>query len=104
VPAGLFNGVGHRKGFSSLGATTLYDRLPVFGLHPLAETMGSFSTNSTGLVSTFHAVATPLVCYGPNILDEWQRILLSIFSDFCQERKGFAGPEAFPEEQAKGQK
>jgi len=56
---GLFNGIGHRKGFSAPGATALDDGLPVFGPHPLAETMGSFTANSTGLVGTFHPVATP---------------------------------------------
>ena len=50
----LFNGIGHRENFSSPGATALNDRLAIFGPHPLAEAMGSFTADSAGLICTFH--------------------------------------------------
>jgi len=85
-----------RQIFAPAGTAALDDGLTVFGLHPLAKTMSSFTADFTGLISAFHFAATPCLLFRyAYFFDKQQRILLSIFSKSCQEGNDFrARPSA----------
>jgi hypothetical protein len=49
----LFFRSGYGKLAPAAGATTVNHLTPILGQHPLPEAMGSFTTNTTGLVCSF---------------------------------------------------
>jgi hypothetical protein len=54
----LFGGNLYRKPLPSFGPTALDDNSSVFRGHPNEETVGSFSTDVTGLECSFHGYYT----------------------------------------------
>src|SRR5687768_16116169 len=60
----LLLGDGDRQLLATFAATTTQDLATGFGLHPLAEAMGSFSTDSAGLVGPLHKILLDLGAKG----------------------------------------
>jgi hypothetical protein len=56
----LFDRYGNRQSLTTLGAAPLEDNLPVFGLHPLAKTVGALSFYSARLIGTLAHVTDSL--------------------------------------------
>jgi hypothetical protein len=56
----LFAWNGRREGFPPPGPASLDNDAPIFALHALAETMGPFPADFTGLVRSFHLLVTPV--------------------------------------------
>ena len=71
VPFVLLLRSGHRQRFASAGTATADDLAAIFALHPLAETMCSFTLDTAWLISTFrHLVIPPKFC-----ADESRRLI-----------------------------
>lgn len=51
---------GDNQPLTPLGTTAFEDNLAIFGLHPAAETMGSFTTDFARLISAFHDLSDSL--------------------------------------------
>lgn len=79
----LLGGNGDDQVFAPPGPAPSDDGLPGFALHPLPKTVSPFPFDSTGLISSFHLLATP---YGILLNDFWRKEQLITFTALCQDK------------------
>lgn len=93
----LLGGNGNGKKFTAFGTTSFEHCLAVFGLHARTKTMGAFTTNFAGLISSFgHSLRLLRKIYSQDTVKD---VLLTILVKICQEKNNYGLPERWSRNQ-----